>query len=62
MNYFFSNNHFQAVDRSNLNDKEITFANAWGVADEDIYKRAINEADQSYAKGQHFFYFIMISP
>jgi phosphoglycerol transferase MdoB-like AlkP superfamily enzyme len=59
MNYFFSNNHFQTVDRSNLVNEEISFANAWGVADEDIFKRTIHEADQAFAKQQNFFYFIM---
>lgn len=59
MNYFFSNNHFQTVDRSNLANEDISFANAWGVADEDIFKRTLHEADQAFAKQQNFFYFIM---
>ena len=57
MNYFFANNHFQTVDRSNLADEEISFANAWGVADEDVFKRTIHEADQAFARKQNFFYF-----
>jgi len=59
MNHFFSHNHFQTLDRSSLNNEEITFSNAWGVADEDIYRRAIKEADQDFAKQKNFFYFIM---
>lgn len=59
MNYFFSNNHFKTIDRSNLASDEVSFANAWGVADEDIFKKAIKEADYDYAKKRNFFYFIM---
>ncbi len=59
MNQFFSNNGFDVVDRSDLKPEEITFANVWGVCDQDIYKRSISEADQSFAKGEPFLNFIM---
>lgn len=59
MNYFFSNNGFEIVDRKNLSEEEISFENAWGVADEDLYDRAIKEADASYSKGKPFLNFIM---
>lgn len=59
MNEFFSNNGFQIVDRSELSENEITFANVWGVCDQDMYVRAIKEADKSYAKGEPFLNFIM---
>lgn len=59
MNYFFSSNGFDIVDRSNLADDEVRFANAWGVSDEDIFARAIKESDASAAAGKPFFNFIM---
>jgi len=59
MNEFFSNNGFEIVDRSKLADNEITFANVWGVCDQDMYARAIKEADKSFEKGEPFLNFIM---
>lgn len=59
MNYFFKNNGFEIVDRKNFNDEEITFSNAWGVADEDLFAKAIKEADKSFSKDSPFFNFIM---
>lgn len=59
MNQFFSSNGFNIVDRNELTPEEITFANVWGVCDQDIYKRAVKEADTSFAKGEPFLNFIM---
>lgn len=59
MNAFFSGNGYRIVDQSDLKNEEITFENAWGVADEDIYRKAISEANASYASGKPFFYHIM---
>jgi phosphoglycerol transferase MdoB-like AlkP superfamily enzyme len=59
MNHFFENNGFQIVDRSLLSDKEITFANVWGVCDQDIFRRAIHEADLSYNSGKPFLNYIL---
>lgn len=59
MNYFFGNNGFEIVDRNKFSKEEITFANVWGVADEDLFNKAINEADKSYAAGKPFFSFVM---
>lgn len=59
MNQFFSSNGFNIVDRNELAPEEITFANVWGVCDQDIYKRAVKEADTSFAKGEPFLNFIM---
>lgn len=47
------------MDRSDLKPEEITFANVWGVCDQDIYNRAIKEADSSFAKGELFLNYIM---
>jgi len=35
--------------------KSPVFTNAWGVSDEDLFRRAIKEFDQMNAKGQPFF-------
>ncbi|AIF81845.1 sulfatase [endosymbiont of Acanthamoeba sp. UWC8] len=59
MNAFFSVNGFDVVDRTNLDDKEVQFANIWGVCDEDLFKRAIVEADKSYTTGNKFMQLIM---
>lgn len=42
MNSFFSGNGFSIIDQGDFNDKEITFSNAWGVCDEDLFKKALN--------------------
>ncbi|GAU08525.1 LTA synthase family protein [Desulfoplanes formicivorans] len=59
MNAFFSSNGFDVVDRSDLADEEITFANIWGVCDEDILRRSLREFDASYKHDQPFFGFVM---
>jgi phosphoglycerol transferase MdoB-like AlkP superfamily enzyme len=59
MNEFFSNNGFVAVDRNDLAADEITFANAWGACDEDLFGRVLKEADASYKNNKPFFTFAM---
>ncbi len=59
MNGFFSANGFDIVDRSSMSREEVHFANAWGVADDDMFMRLIKEADQSYAAGKPFMHMIM---
>lgn len=59
MRDFFSNNGYGIVDRSNLSSDEISFANIWGVADEDLFKLTIKEIDKSYAKNNNFFHFLL---
>lgn len=54
MNYFFGHNGFQVVDRAVWDKDEVTFANAWGAADEDTFAKVIREADKSYAAGKPF--------
>ena len=54
MNYFFENNGYSIVDRSKIPDNEVTFANAWGICDQDLFTKVINEADLSYAAGKPF--------
>ncbi|MBU6141306.1 MAG: LTA synthase family protein [Proteobacteria bacterium] len=59
MNYFFKNNGFEVVDRDKFSKEEIAFANVWGVSDEDLFEKAIEEADKSYAASKPFFSFVM---
>jgi len=59
MNAFFSGNGYRTVDQTDLEGAEITFQNAWGVADEDLYRRTLKEADAAHGSGKHFFYHVM---
>ncbi len=59
MNHFFGHNGFDIVDRTNLSANEITQENIWGVADEDLFRRTIKEADRAYAAQKPFFHFVM---
>jgi phosphoglycerol transferase MdoB-like AlkP superfamily enzyme len=59
MNYFFSHNGFDIIDKGSFTKEEITFSNAWGLCDEDVFRKAIKEADKSSASGRPFFSFIL---
>ena len=54
MNHFFENNGYNVVDRSLIPDNEVTFSNAWGICDQDLFSKVISEADLSYAAGKPF--------
>jgi phosphoglycerol transferase MdoB-like AlkP superfamily enzyme len=59
MNYFFAHNGYETIDHRKFSKDEITFSNAWGVADEDLFDKTIAEADKSHAKGKNFLNFVM---
>ncbi len=59
MNAFFSGNGYRIVDQPRLSSSEVTFKNAWGVCDEDLFNRAIREANQAFASRRPFFFHIM---
>jgi phosphoglycerol transferase MdoB-like AlkP superfamily enzyme len=59
MNYFFGNNGYRVVDRTSASPGEVTFANAWGACDEDLYRWTLREADAGYAAGKPFHFFVM---
>jgi phosphoglycerol transferase MdoB-like AlkP superfamily enzyme len=73
MNTFFGGNGFNIVDRGRgflldynikttrkkIDDDEVTFENAWGICDEDIYSKVIKEADLAYVEQKPFFDFVM---
>lgn len=56
---YFSKNGYEILDRSNLKDSEISFANIWGVADEDILMKAIEKFDSYNNAAEPFFSIIM---
>ncbi len=59
MEDFFAGNGYDIVDKKTFTPKEITFANIWGVCDEDMYNKAINVMNQEAKTGQPFFNHIM---
>ena len=73
MNTFFGGQGFDIVDRNrgnplsdkidthryNISDDEVTFENAWGICDEDLFKQVLKYADQSNAEKTPFFQFVM---
>jgi phosphoglycerol transferase MdoB-like AlkP superfamily enzyme len=59
MNAFFSENGYRVIDRKAFAPSEVTFSNAWGVCDEDLFARAVKEADRSFEAGRTFFQHVM---
>lgn len=59
MNRFFAHNGFDIVDRTDFAKEEISFANVWGVCDEDLFSKTILEARKSHAAGRPFFSMVM---
>lgn len=72
MNAFFGNNGYDIIDRGRnitsdkmagtrtiILDEFVTYENAWGLCDADIYSAAIRDADEKYNNNQPFFQFVM---
>jgi phosphoglycerol transferase MdoB-like AlkP superfamily enzyme len=59
MNGFFAENGYAIGDQGDMTAEDIHFANAWGVADEDLFDFSIRHADASYAAGKNFFNMVM---
>lgn len=59
MNAFFSGNGFRIVDRSSVSGSDITFANAWGMCDEDLFRTSLREADACFEQGRPFYQFVL---
>lgn len=55
MEDFFGGNGYDIVDRDSFKPEEITFANVWGVCDEDMAKKAIETMNAEYKTGKPFF-------
>lgn len=56
MKDFYAGNGYEIVDRDNFTPEEITFANVWGVCDEDMATKAISEMNKDYNAGKPFFH------
>ncbi|WP_255448659.1 MULTISPECIES: LTA synthase family protein [unclassified Apibacter] len=59
MNTFFEGNGYNIIDRSSFKKDEITFANIWGVCDEDMFMKAIHVFDENSKNKSPFFGHIM---
>ena len=59
MNAFFAGNGYRIVDQASVPDDEVTFTNAWGMSDEDLYQQTLKVADADFAKGSPFFLQLM---
>jgi len=59
MQTFFEDNGFRTVDGADFPKDEITFSNAWGVCDQDLYRRAVKECDESSAAGRPFCFILL---
>lgn len=73
MNAFFGGNGFDIYDRGrgsilsdeikakryNITDDDVTFENAWGACDEDMYNKLIKVADKYHAEKRPFLNFVM---
>ena len=55
MEDFYKGNNYDIIDRNNFKTEEISFANVWGVADEDMAKKAIQVMNQEAKSGKPFF-------
>lgn len=55
MNSFFEGNGFRTVDQTDFADNEVTFSNAWGVCDEDMFGKAMKLMDEPSAKPKLLF-------
>lgn len=59
MNAFFSGNGYEITDQSSVPGTEMTFTNAWGMSDEDLYRQVVREADRAAASNAPFFFHVM---
>lgn len=73
MNQYFGSNGFNIVDRGRnlsigdnykttrtiLTDKQVSFENAWGICDEDLFAAVVRDADTRFASKQPFYNFVM---
>lgn len=55
MEDFFSGNGYAIVDKKSLRPNETTFANVWGVCDEDMANKAIKVMNAEAQSGKPFF-------
>lgn len=54
MNYYFSHNGYEVLDRNDIPARDIGFANAWGVSDEYLFDQAIRTLDKEAGTSPQF--------
>lgn len=59
MEDFFGGNGYEIVDKKAFKPEEVTFQNIWGVCDEDMYRKAIQEMNAEATQNSPFFNHIM---
>lgn len=59
MGDFFSKNGYEVIDRNVFKPGEVTFANIWGVCDEDMLNKSLSVFDTDAKSGHPFFAQIM---
>ena len=59
MEDFYTGNGYGIVDKKTFTPEEITFANVWGVCDEDMYNKAIKIMNREAKENKPFFNHIM---
>ncbi len=72
MNMYFGNNGYTVYDRGRdllrdrfesdrirIDDSLVSFENAWGICDENLYDVVIRQADSSFARNEPFYDFVM---
>lgn len=59
MGDYFGKNGYEVSDRKQLTDEQITFANVWGVCDEDLFSMALRIIDGDAQRNVPFFTQIM---
>ena len=55
MNSFFEGNNFRTIDQVAFTKPEVTFSNAWGVCDEDLFRKALKVLDEPHSKPKLLF-------
>jgi hypothetical protein len=59
MNRYFSTAGCRVVDQGAWDPADTTFETSWGACDDDLFHKAIREADADFSKGKPFHYFCM---
>jgi phosphoglycerol transferase MdoB-like AlkP superfamily enzyme len=59
MEDFYTGNGYGIVDKKTFTPEEITFANVWGVCDEDMYNKAVKVMNAEAKQNKPFFNHIM---
>lgn len=59
MNRYYSTAGCRIMDVNAWNKEDVTMKTSWGACDEDLFRKAISEADADHAAGKPFHYFCM---